>query len=158
MNGQIGENKEIYHRLDTLSDDVGALKHGFDTLQRAFRAFEQRFDALLDFLKENMVTRSEFNEHKEAVDNRFLSIERRLDSMDSRFDALDRRFDGIEQRLDNSEARLDLLSRDLDQIKLDLALLSKRTKEDGDALAKEVIHLSQRIDVLERRIAQMQRV
>ena len=66
---------------------------------------------ILDFLKDHMVTKEEFNGFKEKV----------------------------EGRLDSIENRLIYLTQKISDIKSDLKKISERTLEDSDAHAKDIL-------------------
>jgi len=66
---------------------------------------------ILNFLKENMVTRSEFDERLDVVDNRLTAIENRLTAVESKIAGIHRRVDGeldgrkqLEVRIERLEA------------------------------------------------------
>ena len=82
---------------------------------------------ILDFLKDHMVTKEEFNGFK----------------------------DKIEGRLDSIENRLIYLTREIADIKSDLKKLSERTLEDSDAHAKDILDLQHRVEKMEKEMTQM---
>ena len=82
---------------------------------------------ILDFLKDHMVTKEEFNGFK----------------------------DKIEGRLDSIENRLIYLTREIADIKSDLKKLSERTLEDSDAHAKDILKLQRRVEKMEKEMTQM---
>ena len=82
---------------------------------------------ILDFLKDHMVTKEEFNGFK----------------------------DKIEGRLDSIENRLIYLTREIADIKSDLKKLSERTLEDSDAHAKDILDLQRRVEKMEKEMTQM---
>lgn len=96
---------------------------------------------ILDYLKDNMVTKEEFTEFRKEVDEHF--------------DRVDGRLDRVEGRLDNIENRLIFLEKEIADIKADLKKLSERTLEDSDAQAKDILDLQKRVDKMEKEMTQM---
>lgn len=89
---------------------------------------------ILDYLKDNMVTKEEFTEFKQNVEGRL---------------------DRVEGRLDNIENRLIFLEKEIADIKTDLKKLSERTLEDSDAQAKDILDLQKRVEKMEKEMTQM---
>lgn len=80
---------------------------------------------ILEFLKDNMVVKEDFQSEMGA----------------------------LKEQMESGFARIEL---ELEGIKRDLEELSKRTKEDADALAGDYLKLKQRVDALEAQVKQMQ--
>ncbi|KKW17529.1 MAG: hypothetical protein UY58_C0002G0015 [Candidatus Magasanikbacteria bacterium GW2011_GWA2_50_22] len=83
---------------------------------------------VLDFLKEHMVMREDFEEFKTNTDKKFDSI----------------------------EARLFEIQNELQDIRKSLEALERRTKEDADAVSQDIIELRKRVDFLEAQVQQLQ--
>ncbi|OGH72284.1 MAG: hypothetical protein A2921_00245 [Candidatus Magasanikbacteria bacterium RIFCSPLOWO2_01_FULL_43_20b] len=97
------------------------------TLQEILETVNSTFETV-NFIKDNAVTKDEFNEFKEEVNGRFDNLESELRSI--RIELID-------------------INRCLDQ-------LEKRTKEDSDAHASDILELRQRVQMLERQVGQLQ--
>ncbi|OGH74437.1 MAG: hypothetical protein A3G00_00710 [Candidatus Magasanikbacteria bacterium RIFCSPLOWO2_12_FULL_43_12] len=97
------------------------------TLQEILETVNSTFETV-NFIKDNAVTKDEFNEFKEEVNGRFDNLESELRSI--RIELID-------------------INRRLDQ-------LEKRTKEDSDAHASDILELRQRVQMLERQVGQLQ--
>ena len=96
-------------------------------LQEILETVNSTFETV-NFIKDNAVTKDEFNEFKNEVNGRFDTLESELRSI--RIELTD-----IKSRLDQ---------------------LEKRTKEDSDAHASDVLELRQRVQILERQVKQLQ--
>lgn len=66
---------------------------------------------ILDYLKDNMVTKEEFTEFKKDVDGRFDQVEGRLDGVEGRLDR-------VEGRLESIENHLIFLEKEMTQMRL----------------------------------------
>lgn len=97
---------------------------------------------ILDFLKENMVVKEEFEERMTGVEGRISGVENRLTGVENRLDSLEQSF-----------ARFEV---ELKDVKEALRRLEKMVKEDTDALAGEVDNLRARVAVLEKKFNQLQ--
>jgi chromosome segregation ATPase len=62
----------------------------------------------------------------------------------------------VEDRLDSIDSKIAKIQSDLEDIKRDLERLEKRTKEDADVAAKDILELRQRVESLEEKIKQLQ--
>ncbi len=104
-----------------------------------------RFDELMEFLKENMVTKTEF-----------FALEKRVENLEQRFASLEQKVGSLEQKIDDalSELRSELRSirERLDVIEERLGRVEKMAKEDTDALSKDFIDLRRRVEILERTV------
>lgn len=89
----------------------------------------------VNFIKDNAVTKQEFEEFKTDVN---------------------KHFGRVEQRLENIESELRSINMELADIKSRLDHLEKRTKEDSDAHASDILELRQRVQMLERQVKQLQ--
>lgn len=89
----------------------------------------------VNFIKDNAVTKDEFNEFKNGVD---------------------KRFDRIEQRLDNIESELHSINVELADIKFRLDRLEKQVQEDSIAYVNDILELRQRVQMLEQQVKQLQ--
>lgn len=85
---------------------------------------------LIDFLKENMVTKTEFEPLKADV-------------------AI------LKTDVANIYARLDTMQTDIDDIKASLKRLEQRTQQDTDAFVHDMIILKKRVTTLEKELADM---
>ncbi|MBI4992803.1 MAG: hypothetical protein HZC26_01525 [Candidatus Magasanikbacteria bacterium] len=103
-------------------------------LQEILETVNSTFETV-NFIKDNAVTKDEFEEFKGEVNKKF-------DEVNGRFDTL--------------ESELRSICIELKDIKFRLAQLEKRTKEDSDAHASDILELRQRVQMLERQVKQLQ--
>ncbi|OGF20823.1 hypothetical protein A2316_01815 [Candidatus Falkowbacteria bacterium RIFOXYB2_FULL_38_15] len=115
------------------------LKNVDQEIKQEFEKMDERFDVLTQIIKSG-----------------FDSIDERFNVVDQRFEAVDKRFEKIENRLDSIESRLVEIQRDIQSLRHQLEGLEKRTKEDTDALANDVVEFCKRLDVLEKQAKQLQ--
>ena len=106
---------------------------------------ETTTNEIMEFLQENMVTKGDL---KNELNN--FATKEDLSALEKRFD---RKIDALDNKL---TIELRSISNDLDEIKTRLTKLEKRTLEDADAAAKDVLELRQRIDALERQVRALQ--
>ena len=92
---------------------------------------------IMEFLQENMVTKAEAKNF--ATKDDFRILEKRIDALDNKLT--------IELRA---------IHNDLDEIKVRLTKLEKRTLEDADAAAKDVLELRNRVEMLEKQVRKLQ--
>lgn len=158
--GGIGAVSQCHHQeihnttffLTFCQEAIDSLAIPAYTTQSKERAFMEQEKILQDiletvnFLKDNAVTKQEFNEKFEKVDERFQGIDRRFEIIDQRFNGIDQRFENIDHQL--SEMRSDILSHvdgfiSLHQ-KLDTEVTALRAKVERleDQLQKVMKHLS----------------
>lgn len=102
----------------------------FDKIDQHLEKADQRFDELFSFLADNMVTKQEFGEFKSEMYN----------------------------FRDEANGRLDAISRELDEIKKRLDALERRTIEDADAAANDILELRHRVEYLEEQFKRLQAV
>lgn len=88
---------------------------------------------VLEFLKDNMVMDSDFDEFKKTV-----TTKDDLKAIEKRFDSLD--------------ARLFEFQSELEDIKDKLSKIEMRLKEDTDALADDILELRGRVSRLEQQL------
>lgn len=84
---------------------------------------------LMEFLQENMVTKNDMNY---AINN------------------------AVEKLQTEMTAGFRMVREELDEIKARLTKLEKRTLEDADAAAKDVLELRHRVDSLEKQVRLLQ--
>ena len=114
-----------------------------EVLEKFYMAKEKEIttNEIIEFLQENMVTKAEAKNFVTKDDLRALEkkIDRKIDALDNKFT--------IELRS---------IHNDLGEIKMRLTKLEKRTIEDADAAAKDVLELRNRVDMLEKQVRQLQ--
>lgn len=80
--------------------------------------------------------------------------------MDASFDAVDKRFENLHQemneRFDGVAMDIRAIRADIADIKTRLTALEKRTIEDANAAAKEILELKERLEKVERQVTQLQ--
>ena len=103
--------------------------------------------------------KQEFETLSQVVKDSFQEIENKMATKEDLKDLknwTEKRFDSAEKRFDSIESHLFEIQRELEDIRKRLEALEKRTLEDVDAVAKDLIKLKERVDVLEVQIRQMQ--
>lgn len=85
---------------------------------------------LMEFLQEHMVTKGDIKNMATKAD---------IESLETKMDAGFR-----------------MISEELEEIKARLTKLEKRTLEDADAAAKDVLELRQRVEALEKQVRTLQ--
>ncbi|MDD2758537.1 MAG: hypothetical protein PHD72_04180 [Patescibacteria group bacterium] len=100
------------------------------------------------------------NDFAEKTEDRFNKMDDRFNKMDGRFNKVDDRFILLEQKVDQNHLELlgyiRMIETELKDIKERLTRLEKRTIEDADAAAKDVLELRHRVEVLEEKVRQLQ--
>ncbi len=99
---------------------------------------ETTINELMEFLAENMVTKQEFSETIKSVRSEMAT--------------------GFEELRTEMTAGFRMIREELDDIKNRLEKLEKRTLEDADASARDVLELRQRVDMLEKQVRQLQTI
>ena len=99
---------------------------------------ETTINELIEFLAENMVTKQEFSETIKSVRSEMAT--------------------GFEELRTEMTAGFRMIREELDDIKNRLEKLEKRTLEDADASARDVLELRQRVDMLEKQVRQLQTI
>jgi len=61
----------------------------------------------------------------------------------------------VEDRLDSIDSKISAIQSELEDIRQKLSTLSLRTKDDDDAVVKDIFALRRRVDALETQIKQM---
>ena len=92
---------------------------------------------LMEFLQENMATKADLKNL--ATKDGVRVLEKRIDALDSKL-----------------TVELRSIQNDLDEIKIRLTKLEKRTLEDVNAVVKDTIKLQRRVDMLEKKVRQLQ--
>ncbi|PIR78189.1 MAG: hypothetical protein COU28_03000 [Candidatus Magasanikbacteria bacterium CG10_big_fil_rev_8_21_14_0_10_36_16] len=106
-------------------------------IQENFEAINNRFDELMSFLRDNMVT-------KEDLDNEVSRLENKIDSEVLRLEnKMDEGFSSLHNEIKNIKEKL----ADLDRR---FAKLEKTTFEDQEALVQDFVLLKKRVSVLEK--------
>lgn len=95
---------------------------------------ETTLNEVMEFLQENMVTKQEFNETMKGFTTK-------------------QDFDEFRTEI---TGELRMIRNELEEIKKRLNILEKRTIEDADAAAKDVVELRRRVENLEKQIKQLQ--
>lgn len=97
------------------------------------------------------------------IKREFDRINKKLNDHDKQFTKIDQRFDKIDQRFTKIDSKLDSMQTDILSFKLELLdinlkldRLEKRTFEDDDAFASDIIDLRKRVKVMERKIVKLQ--
>lgn len=103
---------------------------------------------ILEFLKEHMVMKEDFEERSGVVDKKFVKI-------DERFVKIDEKLVKLEEKMDNGFADLKL---ELEGIKQAIEKIDTRTLTDDNAMNAEIIKLKQRVEALEKKLYQLQPV
>ena len=85
-------------------------------------------DELVEFLQENMATKDDIKNLDQKIDHVYSSLSSQIHS--------------VEIELEDIKKRLDRLE--------------KRTIEDADAAAKDILELRKRVEILERRVGDLQ--
>lgn len=134
------EFEKIDQGIDKLADVV---RIGFG---EADKKIDQKIDNLAEAVKAGF---DEMNEKFEKVDQRF-------EKVDQRFEKIDQRFEKIDERFDTLESSIAGLHRELCDIRQSLDAVAKRTIEDGDAEAKDILELRRRLTIAEEQIRQLQ--
>lgn len=115
---------------------------------------EQKVDDILDivvFLKDSMGEQfAVVNTRLDAMDKRFDGVDKRLDGMDSRFDGIDSRFDATDSRMDYLSHEVNALTERVVRIEDKVDILNKRTLEDTNSLARDILLHDVRISRLEK--------
>jgi len=122
------------------------------------QSVNKRFDELMSFLVDNMVTKDDLKRDLSDLEQRF---DGKLGDMEKRFDGklgdMEKRFDG----------KLDLLRNDLiteirsvrqevELLRRDVERLEKRITEDSNAFASDIVELKERVLWLEKKVKQLQ--
>ena len=98
---------------------------------------------LVEFLRDNMATKNDIKELQE--------------NMATKSDIKDVQ-DEIEDMRTEMTAGFRMIQEELNGIKARLTKLEKRTIEDADAAAKDILELRRRLDMLESKVRQLQSV
>lgn len=94
---------------------VEIIKESFDAMEGKFNGLENRFD---------------------GIESRFGVLENRFDGLESRFGGMEKKFDRLEEKMENGFI---FVNKELADIKERISKLEKRTIEDSDAQAEEII-------------------
>ena len=109
---------------------------------------EQNLNDLIEivsYIKDNMATKDDI-----------ARLEKRMDSLEIRIDRLEKRIDSIESRINSIESKLIFISEEIQQIRIRLDSLENRTKEDDEAIVKDIFELRQRVQFLEEKIQRLE--
>jgi len=104
---------------------------------------------IMDYLKENMVTREEFHGLERKVDR----LDQKVDRLDQKVDGLEQKVDGLEQKVERIEATMatkedlgklrsamiDYLDRRLMDLKADIVLIMRGGDKKLFALAEMLV-------------------
>ena len=103
------------------------------------------------------------NDFSVKVDERFNKVDERFNKVDDRFNKVDERFEHLEQKVDFLDQKIDqnhlellgyirMIETELADIKERLTRLEKRTIEDADATAGDVLKLQRRLETADEEI------
>ena len=95
------------------------------------------------------LTKEYFDKHYEEL-NDFLS--QQFTRVFDQFDKVNDKFSRIDERFSEQSLKLDLIQNDIAAVRKDLTALSRRTKEDDQAFAKELLKLKNRVETLEKKL------
>jgi flagellar capping protein FliD len=107
--------------------------------------FDKHYKELIEFLSEQFSKLAT----KEELDQKINELETR---MDERFAEVYRKFARIDEKFEEMHIKLDFIQAEVAGVKKALDALSKRTREDDDALNREIIKLKSRVAHLEKRL------
>ena len=116
---------------------------------------------------ENNFTTNDIMEFMQAfaenVDKKFEQVDKRFEQVDKRFEQIDSHFEQSDTRLGRLEtvtseilSELRYIKNEIKDIKIRLDKLEKRTLEDADAAAHDIIQLRDRVETLENQVRQLQ--
>ena len=106
---------------------------------------ETTLNEVMEFLKDNMVTKEDTNNFTTKDD--LVVLENRLTTrIDAKIDALDNKM----------TMELRSIQTELDDIKLSLARLEQRTREDSDSGMSSILDLRRRVQELEQQVKRLQ--
>jgi 5-bromo-4-chloroindolyl phosphate hydrolysis protein len=98
---------------------------------------------LVEFLQENMTTKADIR----ALETR---LYKKIDSVEIK---LERKIEGLDSKF---TVELRYITNELEEIKIELAKLDRRVKEDIGTVVKDNLKLHRRVDMLEKKIRQLQ--
>jgi|GEM_PF-2719924 len=105
------------------------------------KKINERFDELMEFLSENMATKADIANMATKDDIRELREELRNEISQVKFD--------LGREIGSVRAEVEELRREIEK-------LSKRTIEDANVTAQDILKLQKRMDALEQRLNQFQ--
>ncbi|MFA6547468.1 MAG: hypothetical protein WCT11_00810 [Candidatus Magasanikbacteria bacterium] len=118
------------------------IKQYFEKVDQRMDKTDQRFDELMDFLSENMATKTDLANSEKRLEEKFnQKIETEIANLNTSL---------------SQEIRI--LRVEVEQVKWQIEKLEKRMREDSDVLSSEVLDIKKRIDLLERRFNELQPV
>lgn len=97
--------------------------------------------------------KKEFEVLTDVMRRGFDSVENRLDGVENRLTSLEQK---VEDGFNHFEAKFAQFGADLQEVKDSLKRLEKRTKEDADVSAEEIISLRHRVEILEKQFKNLQ--
>lgn len=111
---------------------------------------------IMEFLKEHMVVKADFDTRFKGVDTRLDGIDTRLDGVDARLNGIDTRLNKMDVKLESLDSRFAEFQLEIEDIKIKLSAIETRLKEDTDALNNvlitEVAGLKKRVMFLEQKL------
>lgn len=113
----------------------GQVDKRFAQVDKRFGQVNQQFERVFTVM----------HEYAMGVDEKFDKMDGRLGKMESSMATKDD-LAKVESRLD---AKIDGVKSAVDDVKIEVSALSKRDKEDTDAVVHEIAIVKQRLDVLE---------
>ncbi|MDD2758097.1 MAG: hypothetical protein PHD72_01835 [Patescibacteria group bacterium] len=118
---------------------------------------ETTINELMEFLQDNMVTKEDAEVFATKDDLKAFATKDDLKAFATKDDFI-RLEQNIEQVHLSLSGQISMIERELKDIKERLARLEKRTIEDADAAAEDVLELRRRVEVLEEKFRQLQPV
>ncbi len=107
-------DQELRGMLQRLETGFGRLEDGQKETNNRLNQMEQKFEAKFDAVDQKFVA---IDKRFDTVDQKFSAIDKRFDAVDHRFDTVDKRFNSVDQRFDFVEARLGNLEEGQDELK-----------------------------------------
>lgn len=115
----------------------------------------ERFDDLMEFLQENVVVKDDLKNFATKDDLKNFATKDDLKSLATKDDVnlLRKEFEAFRVETDGN---FRMLRNELDDIKTQLRELEKRTIEDANVAAQDILKLQNRVSALEAQVRQMQ--
>jgi archaellum component FlaC len=127
---------------------AATLSEGDHNAMVLFEKSESHMKLVLEAVQ-GCVRRTEFEEFKGQVNERFDRVDMRFEKIDQRFEKIDQRFEKIDQRFEQIDQRFEQMDRHFALVIGELRSLRKDVA--GHAQASELRALDQRVTALERR-------
>lgn len=121
-------------------------------MDEKFKQADEKTDEKFDDLK--TLTQKEFMAQNERIDKRFNEVDKKFDEVDKRFNEVDKRFDDVDKRFNVVENKINsnhgAMVSEFIKIHHKIDRINKRTFEDEEAMAGDIVGLKKRVTKLEK--------